>query len=234
MTISFVTLVLICIVCMLSMSCALWRRSIMAHRIVPASASFIDFFEKDGNGSEDDDSDIKIAGAEPVKSTDDALVDATELESQRCCGNLEKAHNLGASLSLKIISEDGESTFGQDCHENILMRRQRRLLLAFSAVNTVEESIKSKVLQGVVLNVFYNALQKSLPGFYDDISKSGSFSFYTLCVRRGGDVESSIGNTFAMLVGKDGDTVMEELGKALYLRFEDVTLKAIKSFDFKQ
>lgn len=226
MTIFFVTLILIC------MSSALWYRSLTVHRTAPASASVINFFDEADSGSEDDDSDIKIAGAEPVKITDDALVEATELESQRSCGNLEKAHALGASLSDKIVSEDGESTFGQDSLENNLMRMQRRILLAFAVIITVEKSIKSQVLQGVLINVFYDTLKKSLPGFYDDISQSGSF--YTLCVRRGGDVESSVGHTFAMLVGKDGDTVIEELGKALYLRFVDVTLKSIKSFDLKQ
>jgi hypothetical protein len=35
-----------------------------------------------------------------------------------------------------------------------------------------------------------------------------------------------------MLSGSEGDRVIEELGEALYLRFVDVTLQTINSFDF--
>lgn len=183
---------------------------------------------------EEDDSDIKIAGQEPAKSVDDSQDEASELEQQRQNGNLEKAHALGAALSEKIISQDGESGFSQDSSEDGNTRMQRRLLLAFAAFHTVETNIKSEVLQGVAVNTFYNTLKESLPEFYEDINESGSFSFYTLCVRRGGNIESCIGHTFAMLSGREGDAVMEELGTALYLRFVDVTLKTIKSFKFVQ
>lgn len=184
--------------------------------------------------NEDEDSDIKIAGDRTENKPVDTLSDAKELERQRKCGNLEKAHTLGEALSEKIICEDGESTFGQDSAEDEKIRMQRRLLLAFAACNAVETNIKSRVLQGVVLNVFYDSLKNSLPGFYDDISESGSFSFYTLCIRRGGNVERCIGDTFAMLTGREGDQIMEELGEALFMRFLDVANKTIKSFKLIQ
>lgn len=220
MTIFLFFLVLICA------AVALWQSAFSASRRCLASDGFFNFFIED-------DSDIKIAGEEPVNNTDSAQTDASELEVQRRCGNLEKAHALGTLLSDKIISQDGESSFGQDSDEDTLTRTQRRLLLAFAALSTVESNIESHVLQGVVKNVFYDSLKKLLPNFYEDISKSASFSFYMLCDRRGGDIERSIGHTFAMLVAKEGDTVIEELGKALYLRFVDVTLQSIRSFDLK-
>jgi hypothetical protein len=183
---------------------------------------------------EEDDSDIKIVGQEKAKNADDdPLRAASELDYQRGCGNLEKAKTLGALLSQKLISEDGESNFGADADEDGATRVQRRLLLAFSVISTVESDIKSPVLQGVVLNVFYTTLKADLPEFYDDINETGAFSFYTLCFRRGGDVADSVGHTFGMLVGREGDAVTKELGKALYLRFVDITLKTIGSFQFK-
>jgi hypothetical protein len=221
MTIFLVTLVLICTVC------AMRQKRFASFGRLQAAADSFSFFEED-------DSDIKIAGEKPAVTADDTLTDANELEAQRRCGNLERARLLGAELAGKIVSKDGESNFGQDSAESDSTRIQRRLLLSFAFVNTVEEHIKSSVLQGVVLDVFYDKLKEALPGFYDDISESGSFSFYTLCARRGGDVESSVGHTFAMLAGKGGDAVTEELGKSLYLRFIDVALETIKSFDIKQ
>lgn len=192
------------------------------------------FFFVQENDTEED-CDIKIAGEKTFRpNSDDMASDVNELDLQRRSGNLEKAHTLGAVLSEKIIDQDGESDFGEDSSEDPDMRMQRRLLLTFAAINCVETNIKSEVLQGVVLNVFYDTLKKSLPEFYDDVSKSGSFSFYTLCVRRGVEVDNNMGCTFAMLAGKEGEPVIEELGKALYLRFVDVVQKTILSFDFKE
>lgn len=187
------------------------------------------------DGGYEDDSDIKIAGEEPSEDEDRAVeTQVSELEIQRKNGNLEKARALGAALAQKLISHDGESSFGEDILEDAPLRKQRRLLLAFAVINTVETNINSQILQGVIINVLYDTLKTSLPEFYDDIGKSGSFSFYTLCVRRGGNVDTSIGQTFAMLADKSGDNVVEELGKALYMRFVDVTLNTIKSFNLIQ
>lgn len=198
----------------------------MKFRRKPVTDGVFRFFEED-------DSDIKIAG-KPAPKTDEALAEASELEAQRGCGNLDKAHALGAELAEKIISEDGESAFGQDSDESDILRTQRRLLLAFSVISTVTERIKSSVLQGVIMKVFYDTLQKAMPDLCSNINTSGSFSFYTLCARRGGNVESCVGHTFAMLAGKEGDAVLEEFGIALYLRFVDVTRKTIDSYNLKQ
>ena len=184
---------------------------------------------------EEDDSDIKIAGAETTQNADDeSLRAANELDYQRGCGNLVKGKELGTALSQELINEDGESSFGADVSEDAETRAQRRQLLAFAVVSSVETGIKSAVRQGVVLNVFYNTLRAALPEFYDDINESASFSFYTLCARRGGDVAEGVGHTFAMLVGREKDAVTEELGKALYLRFVDITQKTISAYKIKQ
>lgn len=219
MTTALASLTCICAALLFGTAFIIFRRR-------PAADGVFRFFEED-------DSDIKIAG-KPAPKTDEALAEANELEAQRSCGNLDKAHALGAELAQKVISEDGESTFGQSREEGNALRTQRRLLLAFSVISTVTECIKSSVLQGVVLKVFYDAVQKSLPDFYNDINSSGSFSFYKLCARRGGNIVNCIGSTFAMLAGKEGDAVLEEFGKALYLRFVDVTRKTIDSYNLKQ
>lgn len=182
----------------------------------------------------EDDSDIKIAGKEPVKDENsEAESEASELKTQRENGNVSKANELGSALSDKFISADGVSAFGTDSEENSAVKTQRRLLLAFTAVNTIEKNIENSILRDIVIKSFYDSLKSVLPDFYDELNKSGSFSFYTLAVRRGGETEKFIGETFAMLCGKEKDKVYTEFGTALYLKFVDVILKAVKSYDFK-
>lgn len=173
---------------------------------------------------DEDDSDVKIAGSPPAGKIDEAQSEASELEAQRRCGNLQKAHALGAALSDLLLREAGSGTGELD--------RQRRLLLAFTAQSSMEVWVKSRVLSGVALNSFYDALKAS--GFYDDINNSGAFSFYLLCARRDGDLAACIGRTFAMLCGSGDDEDIKALGRTLYLRFSEAAEKTIKSFDFKQ
>lgn len=227
----FVITLTICTVFLLKGTSRAFANDVAGHISRGGSVAFKLMQENDT----DDDSDIKIAGEKPFfPKAEDTTSDANELETQRRLGNLEKAHELGTKLSEKIVDEDGESGFGEDSSEDPGMRMQRRLLLAFAAFSCVEKNIKSSVLQGVVLSVFYDMLKKSLPEFYSDISQSGSFSFYTLCVRRGVDINYNVGCTFAMLSGKENDPVIVDLGEALYIHFVDVVQKTIQSFDFKQ
>lgn len=185
----------------------------------------------------EDDSDIKIAGKENPEKNSELSVEKEvgELKTQRKNGNLDKARLLGKDIYKKIISQDGESSFGEDdTAEDTQLRKERRQLLVFTAIDTVESKMKSRVLAGIVTNEIYNELKTNVPEFYSDIKESGSFSFYTLCVRRGKDIQDTIGQTFAMLAGKSGDSVTAELGKALYIRFFDVTVNTIDSFNISQ
>lgn len=182
--------------------------------------------------NQEDDSDIKIAGEEKKAPVDDSLKEAEELRKQKENGNLERARRLGQLLSKDIIRLDGESSFGEDEEESCEVRMQRRLLLAFAACYGVDVFVENKMVGKVAVNSFYDTLKKSLPAFYDDLSGSGAFSFYYLSVRRGGNVEKNIGKTFAMLSGKEDDSVLSELGEALFIRFTDVIEKTIESVNF--
>lgn len=209
-----------------------------AFKLKPAIG--IAFFNNTGSdnfaGSDsNDDSDMKIAGKNNQnKSRDDTLDEAAELIKQKENGNVEKARKLGELLSTEIIKIDGESAFGEDKAEDCDLRMQRRLLLAFTACSCVENCISNKIIQRVIVNSFYNCIKLENEQFYEDLKGSGAFSFYYLCVRRGGDVDKCIGKTFAMLCGRENDTVIAELGTALYYRFNDVIQKAITSAEFKK
>lgn len=181
----------------------------------------------------EDDSDMKIAGSEPKLDAEQAAEDeANDLKIQRENGNVEKANRLGAELCNKFIDKDGISAFGSDKEEPAAFTTQRRLLLAFAVDTTVENTVKNSIQRDVIIKSFYDNLKKVLPAFYDDLNKSGSFSFYTLCVRRGVDIEKYVGDTFAMLAGKEGDRLIAEFGKALYLEFINVIKNTVNSYNF--
>lgn len=184
----------------------------------------------------EDDSDIRIAGQEPPRSEDDPMPEIRELERHRENGNIDKARALGEELARRIINEDGDPAFGRDPSESDAIRRQRRMLLAFVVDAAVRQDISSQVLGQVVLHQFTERVKSSLPAFYEDVSSSGSFSFYYLCLRRDSDdaptVEDAIGRTFAMLTEKENSPVFEELGKALYLHFHDIVDRCVHSCRF--
>lgn len=181
---------------------------------------------------EEDDSDIKIAGREPAPGGDDTLQEAQELARRKRNGDLDKARRLGSELARKIINEDGDPSFGSDESESDELRRQRRMLLAFVVDYAVRTVIDSEVLGQVVLAEFTESVKRALPDFYADIGESGSFSFYYLAVRRTDGRETEIGRTFAMLAGYEGRKVMEELGEALFIHFNDIVDKCVHSYAF--
>jgi hypothetical protein len=182
----------------------------------------------------EDDSDIKIAGMEPKTDDDnEAKTEAIELQRQRENGNIAKAAEVSKVLCRKFIAADGVSPFGNDSEETPEVKTERRLLLAFTVVTTTEKIVSSTILRDIIVNKFYDDLKTAIPDFYEEFKKSGSFSFYTLCIRRGSETEKLIGETFAMLCSKEGDPVYSEFGSALYLGFIDIIKETVKSFDFK-
>lgn len=186
----------------------------------------------------EDDSDIRIAGQEPRRPEDDPMTDVRELTHHKNNGNVEKARALGEELARRILNEDGDPSFGRDPSESDELRRQRRMLLAFVVDAAVREDIPGQVLGQVVLREFTERVKNSLPAFYEDISSSGSFSFYYVCLRRDSEdapaAQTAVGQTFAMLAGKEHNPVFEELGTALYLHFHDIVDKCVRSCRFAQ
>ena len=181
---------------------------------------------------EEDDSDVKIAG-EPHAPPDDVRAEAEELGRQKQNGNLERANKLGSLLCGEISKQDGEASFGKDLHEDNGLFLQRRILLTFAACLTIESAISSKIVQKTAINSLYNSMKIKKPSFYHDLTGSSAFSFYFLCARRQTDTEQNIGKTFAMLAGHESEPVVEEFGRALFLRFSDTIRKIIDSLHFE-
>jgi hypothetical protein len=166
-----------------------------------------------------DDSDIKIAGDKPsesIKKAAEPEPSAGDLKSME--SELMSARRLGVALAHEIDEKQDDFTFGRDESENDT-DMQRRILLTFAVAIGLEKFTCSPAAARTALNTFYSTLKSIDVAFYDDISNAGAFSFYYLAVRRHGDTERRVGQTFAMLCSHDGDPVYQELGEALYCRF---------------
>lgn len=167
-----------------------------------------------------DDFDIKIAGDKPsesIKSGSEPENSASELKAMQ--SDLERARQLGVSLAHEIDRKPTDFAFDRNESEGDDIVLQRRILLSFAVAIGLESFTCAPVAARTALNTFYSTLKTIDGAFYDDISNAGAFSFYYLAVRRHGDTERRVGQTFAMLCSRDGDPVYQELGEALYCRF---------------
>ncbi len=167
------------------------------------------------------DDDIKIFDGS--ESYDNKLQSADcELPEHH---NLDKARRLGVALA--GMTKEAERGFELDINDELLL--QRRLLLCFAIATALEDYSESIQYARTALNAFYDTIKRNEFDFYEDIGSTGSFSFYYLARRQGGDVERRIGQTFAMLCGQDGDPVCQELGEALYCQYTNMVRVQIKS-----
>ena len=166
-----------------------------------------------------DDKDMKIVGRQ--EEIAELMPNICELDRQSA--NLEKARRLGQSLASELVAAPEKYGFdiiaAQTDGDSAVNLLQQRILLAFAVSVGLESFSVSPLVARTALSVFYNTLKRINYEFYEDINNSGSVSFYYLAKRRGIDVERRIGQTFAMLCGKDGNGVMCELGETLYCRF---------------
>ncbi|HCC34121.1 MAG TPA: hypothetical protein DEQ02_00180 [Ruminococcaceae bacterium] len=181
-----------------------------------------------------DDHDVKIFdgltrhNAKPVSSFDVSDIER-ELEAARESGKTDIARRLGRQLAMSLHEQKGLHRFGADDCDESTVGIQRKLLLAFCIDNCIDQAGLGSVLEGIVINSFYENLSRLDPALYNDIRQSGALSFYFLAGRRGGDSERHIANTFAMLCGYDGNHIFEEYGEALYSKFTATVAAKIKN-----
>ncbi len=163
------------------------------------------------------DDDIKIAGNKPSESVKRNLA-ATTRDLSLTPEEIKKAENFG-----KLIAEEfcNASAVYNDAVEEIdeNMAVQRHLLLSFTVTVGFETYLKSESISGIAQKSFLKEVKSIAPDLYKYTSDTGSFSFYYLAHRRGGEVERRMGQTFAMLCAHDGDPIYQELGEVLYCWF---------------
>ncbi len=158
--------------------------------------------------------DVKIFDGKEIRQQE--LSEAQSAQAEPISQDqLDAARVIGSSLA--EMTKQAERGFELAIDDDLLL--QRRLLLCFAVSTGLEENAATLQVARTALNSFYDTLKRADPGFYDDIGNSGGLSFYYLAKRQRGDIERRIGQTFAMLCGKDGDPVCQELGEALYFRY---------------
>ena len=161
--------------------------------------------------------DVKIFDSKEIRERDLASAAPSDaVPTSR--DQLDAARVIGSALA--EMTKQAERGFELAIDDDLLL--QRRLLLCFAVSTGLEECAVTLQVARTALNTFYDTLKRSDPGFYDDIGNSGGLSFYYLAKRQNGDIERRIGQTFAMLCGKDGDPVCQELGEALYCRYRNM------------
>jgi hypothetical protein len=134
-----------------------------------------------------DDSDMKIfnPGTDcPEEDANDLGNLAALLECHRQNGNTEKAKSLGERLA--VLTPDTSSGIdlydlleGADLPDEVM--NQVRILLVFTAQNTLHEQLCPPLLSSCAVNAMYDKLVETEPAFYDGIS-DGALSLFTRLV----------------------------------------------------
>lgn len=179
----------------------------------------------------EDDSDMKIAGAE-ISAEPEGISDAESLEiydRMRRNGDLSRARRLGASLAGSIDRLHSELLTDKSDETVVL---HSKLLVVFSAVAGIESMLSNRMLVRTALNVFYDTLKKDSPEIYDSMSVSGAVTFYYLEYRKLGDAAADIGGKFAMLCGRDEDDELMRLGLDIFTHGFDYVRSVIDEMAF--
>lgn len=171
------------------------------------------------------DEDIKIAGNKPSEEIKQRRMQnsAEEIITEK---EMLSAKKLGVIIAERYCADNDEFSIANDEFDS-QMALQRRLLLSFTASVSFERYCKSEVVAGVAQKSFIDEIKRVSGLLYDSSSDTGAFSFYYLAVRRGGEIERRVGQTFAMLCSHDGDPVYQELGEALYCWFSSTIEKTV-------
>ncbi|MBQ6864230.1 MAG: hypothetical protein IJO14_08335 [Clostridia bacterium] len=185
-----------------------------------------------------DDSDMKIAGAPAaVTETFDTLAFMEEAREQRFNGNMQRAKNLGSNIvsafSYKAAPDEQvqlAAELGVELDDNCV--QQIKLMSVFAAEYCLENYLPSASLSATAVNAMYDVLMETAPDFYRTVSASMAFSFYYLCVRKGGDIPAAIGKRFAMLCGRPDDEACAKLGTMLLNINTKVYRRAIDAYAF--
>ncbi len=177
-----------------------------------------------------DDSDMKIASDDFKKHQE--IIDDTEqmtklLKREKSNGNLARARRLGAVMAEDVSSIEGENPACDTAHMT-----QRRILLAFAVEVGLDTVLPNKLLSETAQSIFYDTLLTTASTFYDDLQKSGAFSFYYLCVREAEQVEKCVGETYATLCGCSGDKKIAKMGTELFIHFINQVHSFAKTMGF--
>lgn len=186
-----------------------------------------------------DDSDMKIVGAEKKASQDgsETMQLLEEAGAQHFNGNMAKARALGRD----IVSAFSYRNTPDDILELIsslqvpasdVVLSEIRILKVFCAEYSMDEFLPSSLLSTASAAEMFDTLQDVMPDFYEQLSHSASFSFYYLCLKNGGDLKRSIGEAFAEMCDMPTDRGIIALGSEIFEKNVGIFKKAIRGYAF--
>lgn len=153
---------------------------------------------------------------------------------QKANGNIDKARRLGAALATIAPTGDGDGIFvNLKDHlspkffvQDILY--QIRVLLVFACETLLQMELPTELLSTTAIASMYDAMEKDMPGFYNNIANGAAFTFYYLAIQKGGDISENIGEAFAMLCAVKNKDSFVLAGKTVWNIAVDIIDKEIE------
>ena len=167
--------------------------------------------------------DVKIYQKNEEGSAREQMSEIFDLINfHRSNGNFEKARELGRILStLSPAGDDGlaidaETHFTHAPTQGVLF--QLKVLLTYAAEYVVQTDINPEFLSIMVINTMHDEISNKHPNFFKSMSDGAAFTFYSLAMRRSGNVDDNIGEAFAMLCEEACDDRQSyiNLGKSMW------------------
>ena len=176
-----------------------------------------------------DDSDMKIVGKR-LQPVDESDVEAKLYNHERENGNLEKAHDIGRFFARALMDQSGfayEKNRASDFEA-----RNRSILFAFTADRVLSTFMPNHIIARSAQNEFFDEIRRSDIGLYESISRSGAFSMYLLCKRRGDGRYTGVGKVYAGVIRRPDDEATVAKGDEIYEKYFDFCIEHIKNIEF--
>ncbi len=176
-----------------------------------------------------DDSDMKIVGKK-IQPMDESDIEAKLYSHERENGNLEKAHSIGSFFAKALMDSDGfayEKNRASDFEA-----RNRSILFAFTADRVLGTFMPNHIIARSAQNEFFDEIRRRDIGLYESISRSGAFSMYLLCRRRGDGRYIGVGKVYADVLRKPENENIVIFGDELYEKYFDFCIEHIKNIEF--
>ena len=176
-----------------------------------------------------DDSDMKIVGKR-LQPIDESDMEAKLYNHERENGNLEKAHSIGRFFAEALMNTDGfayEKNRASDFEA-----RNRSILFAFTADRVLGTFMPNHIIARSAQNEFFDEIRRRDIGLYESVSRSGAFSMYLLCRRRGDGRYIEVGKVYAGVIRRPEDEIIAAKADELYEKYFDFCIEHIKNIEF--
>ena len=176
-----------------------------------------------------DDSDMKIVGKR-LQPIDESDMEAKLYNHERENGNLEKAHSIGRFFAEALMNSDGfayEKNRASDFEA-----RNRSILFAFTADRVLSTFMPNHIIARSAQNEFFDEIRRRDIGLYESVSRSGAFSMYLLCKRRGDGRYIGVGKVYAGVIRRPDNEAIVAKGDEIYEKFFDFCIEHIKNIEF--